>query len=70
MAIRIEEAMTSAECLAVGYSGDDPFVKSWREELFLQSIDLAGSRPHSTPSPRSSRTSTPTNWSRPTAKPA
>jgi hypothetical protein len=28
-------ALTLAERLAVGYGDDDPFVKSWREELFL-----------------------------------
>jgi hypothetical protein len=28
-------ALTLAERLAVGYSDDDPFVKSWRAELFL-----------------------------------
>jgi hypothetical protein len=28
-------ALTLAERLAVGYSDDDPFVKTWREELFL-----------------------------------
>jgi hypothetical protein len=28
-------ALTLAERLAVGYGDDDPFVKSWRAELFL-----------------------------------
>ena len=28
-------ALTLAEPLAVGHGDDDPFVKSWREELFL-----------------------------------
>jgi hypothetical protein len=28
-------ALTLAERLAVGYGDDDPFVKSWRKELFL-----------------------------------
>ena len=28
-------ALSLAERLAVGYGDDDPFVKSWREELFL-----------------------------------
>lgn len=28
-------ALTLAERLAAGYGDDDPFVKTWREELFL-----------------------------------
>jgi hypothetical protein len=28
-------ALTLAERLAAGFGDDDPFVKSWREELFL-----------------------------------
>ena len=28
-------ALTLAERLAVGYGDDDPFVKTWRKELFL-----------------------------------
>ena len=28
-------ALTLAERLAAGYGDDDPFVRSWREELFL-----------------------------------
>ncbi len=28
-------ALTLAERLSVGYGDDDPFVKSWRAELFL-----------------------------------
>ena len=28
-------ALTLAERLAIGYGDDDPFVKSWRKELFL-----------------------------------
>jgi hypothetical protein len=28
-------ALTLAERLALGYGDDDPFVRSWREELFL-----------------------------------
>jgi hypothetical protein len=28
-------ALTLAECLAAGYGDNDPFVKSWRAELFL-----------------------------------
>jgi hypothetical protein len=28
-------ALTLAERLTVGYGDDDPFVKSWRKELFL-----------------------------------
>jgi hypothetical protein len=28
-------ALTLAESLAAGYGDDDPFVKSWRAELFL-----------------------------------
>jgi hypothetical protein len=28
-------ALTLAERLAAGYSGDDPFVIGWRKELFL-----------------------------------
>jgi hypothetical protein len=28
-------ALTLAERLAAGFSDDDPFVKSWRRELFL-----------------------------------
>jgi hypothetical protein len=32
-------ALTLAERLAAGYGDDDPFVKAWREELFLWPTD-------------------------------
>jgi hypothetical protein len=32
-------ALTLAERLAAGYCDDDPFVKAWREELFLWPTD-------------------------------
>jgi hypothetical protein len=34
-----------AERLAVGYGGNDPFVRTWRRELFLRPIDSSGSGP-------------------------
>jgi len=35
--------LTLAERLAVGYGGGDPFVRAWREELFLWLIGSSGS---------------------------
>lgn len=37
-------ALTLAERLAVGYSDDDPFVKTWREELSPQPTRSSGPR--------------------------
>jgi hypothetical protein len=36
-------ALTLAERLAVGYGDGDPFVKTWREELFLWPTGSSGS---------------------------